>query len=451
MKKQYLFYQLCFLILVCASIFSCKKYLAVRPDKTQVVPATAQDLQALLDNVALMNRNFPSYGEAATDEYYFTQADYNALAIAQDKTLYTWQSTGVVVDGQWQGAYQVVYYANQVLESAAALSAAQAAPLKGAALFFRGYAFLQITSLFSKPYDPLTAATDPGIPIRLSPDFNAVSIRGTNQQTYSQILSDLKQSITLLPVTSSYPSRPNRVAAYAAISRTLLSMGEYDQAALYADSCLSFQPPLINFNSLSTTAANPFARFNPETIFYALSVGSSLLVPSKAKIDSSLFASYAVNDLRKTIYFKSNGNGSYAFKGNYDGAQSSVIFSGLTSDEVWLTSAECYARAGNTSAALSALNTLLVTRWKKGTFLPFTAPDSQTALSLILTERKKELVYRGTRWTDLRRLNRETAFATTLKRTLGQQVYQLPPGDPRYAFLIPQEVITLSGIAQNAR
>lgn len=454
--KKYTASKLILLILITVSsvIISCKKYLDAKPNQRQAIPSTLQDLQALLDNVLVMNRSFPAIGEAASDNYYVTVTDYNALATAQDKSLYIWQPDGAIPDGQWISPYQVVYYANQVLESVAQIAPAQtnqSAQIKGAALYFRAYAFFQVASVFSKPYNTQTASTDLGIPIRLTTDFNTVSVRSTNQQTYDRILADFKQSIALLPQTTTYPSQPIKIAAYAAIARTYLAMGQYSQAGAYADSCLSLNPPLMDFNTLSTTSANPIARFNKETIFYAMSGGSTLLVPSRCKIDSTLFLSYAAGDLRKSIYFKNNNNGTYAFRGNYDGSQSATIFTGLATDEVYLIRAECHARAGETTNALNDLNNLLRTRWKTGTFTPFQANDAASALALILNERRKELIFRAVRWTDLRRLNQETAFAITLKRNLGQTVYQLPPRDLRYEFLIPQEVITTSGIQQNLR
>jgi tetratricopeptide (TPR) repeat protein len=441
-------------IMLLSCFGACKKYLDARPDKSQVVPASQQDLQALLDNADVMNRSFPSYGEAAGDNYYLPLTSYNALVLAQDKSLYTWQPDGMVSDSQWLSPYKVVYYANQVLESLGKISGgteAQAAALKGAALYFRAYAFFQVAGLFAQPYDPASAAGAPGIPIRLTADFNQRSVRASNLATFAQITSDLRQALRLLPAGSAYPSRPTKLAAYAAIARTFLVMRDYDQAGAYADSALALNPPLMDFNTLSPAAPNPISRFNAETIFYAMSGGSALLVPSRCKVDSSLYASYAGNDLRKSIFFKSNNDGTYAFKGNYDGVQSSIIFTGLATDELYLISAECAARAGRTANAMATLNTLLQTRFVAGTFQPFAAADAATALAIILKERRKELVFRGLRWTDLRRLNQEAAYRTTLQRNLGTAGYQLAPLDPRYALLIPQEVITASGMPQNGR
>ncbi|HXO75187.1 MAG TPA: hypothetical protein VN824_08140, partial [Puia sp.] len=53
------------LMLLWSGLSSCKKYLDERPNKTQVVPSTYQDLEAVLDNVTVMNRTYPSAGEGA--------------------------------------------------------------------------------------------------------------------------------------------------------------------------------------------------------------------------------------------------------------------------------------------------------------------------------------------------------------------------------------------------
>ena len=89
-------------------------------------------------------------------------------------------------------------------------------------------------------------------------------------------------------------------------------------------------------------------------------------------------------------------------------------------------------------------------RWKTGTFNPFTASDPTEALALILQERRKELLMRGLRWMDIKRLNEEGA-GISLSRRLNSQLITLSPGDPRFALPIPEDVIALSGMQQNPK
>ncbi|MGY6541709.1 hypothetical protein, partial [Vibrio parahaemolyticus] len=77
------------------------------------------------------------------------------------------------------------------------------------------------------------------------------------------------------------------------------------------------------------------------------------------------------------------------------------------------------------------------------------ANSNAEALDLILKERRKELVTRGLRWQDLKRLNRDGHFQQTLKRSIGENTYELPANDPRYVLPIPSYVINFNHIEQN--
>ncbi|MEJ7778953.1 MAG: RagB/SusD family nutrient uptake outer membrane protein, partial [Daejeonella sp.] len=82
---------------------------------------------------------------------------------------------------------------------------------------------------------------------------------------------------------------------------------------------------------------------------------------------------------------------------------------------------------------------------------PFIAASSDDALKMVLQERRKELLMRNRRFNDLRRLNKDSRFAITLKRILGANTHELPPNDKRYVFPIPETVIAATGMAQNER
>ena len=106
-------------------------------------------------------------------------------------------------------------------------------------------------------------------------------------------------------------------------------------------------------------------------------------------------------------------------------------------------------RKGMVSEALADLNKLLESRWESGAFVPYDATSSADALQLILKERRKELLFRGTRWVDMRRLMKEPGNAVTYRRLINNTIYELPPNSSKYALKIPIEVIETSGIPQN--
>ena len=434
-------------------------FLDVKPDKALLVPETLSDIQALLDNNDQVINISPALTEISADNFATTDAVYNGLRDLE-KTTYTWSNQTVQVNtvSDWEIPFKQIFYANVALEALARISSNSAAGgkvdvLKGAALFIRSHALYNLSQEFAAPYDPKTASQLPGIPIRLTSDVNGRSGRGTIAETYLRMIDDLKEAVLLLPQVSSYKSRPITAAAYALLSRIYLQMDDYENAGSAANSALLLNSKLIDYNTLDAAAARPFPivlpNGNDEVIYYTRISAFSILLSTASAIDASLYNSYNNNDLRKTVFFMSRPGGIFTFKGNYTG--SADMFGGIATDELYLTRAECYARKGNVPDAMKDLNALLEKRWKKGTFLSLSAANSDDALKLILTERRKELLFRGIRWTDLRRLNKDPKSAVTLSRKVNGEIFTLAPNERRYVLLIPQNEIAGSGIEQNPR
>ncbi|MBO9681049.1 MAG: RagB/SusD family nutrient uptake outer membrane protein [Flavisolibacter sp.] len=442
------------ILLILITFTSCKKFLDKKNDKALAVPSTLQDAQALLDNYTIPNTFYSSAGAQSDDDYYLDDAFFNTMSV-ENQNNYTWQKEAYNPT-HWNLLYNIVYYANNALETVnkikpVSYNQTEYNSVKGQALFFRSYALWHIAQYWSVPYNKATASADLGIPLRLSTDPNIPSKRSSVEQTYEQIIADLKEAAALLPVNVPITSRPSKAAAFGALARTFLTMREYDMAGRYADSCLQLYNTLINYNTISQTSATPFPAFNSEVILQTQFSGYAMLTATNWKADSFLYKSYDANDLRRALFFMPNGTGSYGFKGSYNAITSGSNFNGIAVDEMYLIRAECNARAGKKDAALNDLNTLLFTRWRSNTWSAVTATDADDALKKILTERRKELVGRGLRWLDLRRLNKEAQFQKTLIRKANGTTYTLLPDDNRYTFYIPQSVIDFTGMPQNSR
>lgn len=448
------------ILLICSFLYfcSCKKYLDQPPNPTLAIPNSTSDLQALLDSYNSMNFKFPTTMVMLSDDYYLLPTDLNSVTNATYRGRYTWEAD----DSQfsdWIAIYLgPIKTANAVLDNLSnvpktASNEKDLDGIKGSALFYRGFYFQACAQLFAQPYKPATAASDLGIALRLDGDFNKVSKRSTVADTYQQVINDLQAAVTLLPEKQVLKTRPTKAAAYGALSRTYLSMQDYANAGKYADLCIQAYGPdsLIDYNSLNAGAAAPFKQFNKEVIFHAIGQTNTLIANSRAKIDSNLYRSFGTNDLRKKLFFKANSNNTYQFKGDYNGSgtSSGYAFGGIVLDEMYLNRAEAYARNNQISLAMADLNKLMKNRWLVGLFTPFSASDQQSALTLILNERRKELIFRGTRWTDLRRLKDDPIFSITPVRKLNNQIVKLDPLSPRYTLLIPSTVINLSGMQQN--
>lgn len=443
------------LIVIVSAHFSCKKYLAAPPDAKLEVPSSLKDLQALLDNYREMNLSLPAGGTIYSDNYYLTADDWAAIYEEYQRDYYIWKKNDNNI-GEWDVSYRNIFTCNLVLETLPAIEVnanekTLSENIRGAALFFRATYFYALAQEFAKGYDAATANTTPGIPLRIHTSFDEKSSRATVSETYDQVVSDLKSAIRLLPVTVSIKSRPSKAAAYGALARTYLAMENYQQADLYADSCLSLYNTLMDYNTLDSNSPYPISRFNDEVIFQSVSATVAPLDPSICRIDTNLYGSYGAGDLRRVVYFFRNDDGSHSFKGDYDGGSDNYghLFTGIVTDEQYLIRAECNARAGQPQAALKYLNDLLSTRYETGYFTPFTTNEPVELLKIVLEERRKELIFRGTRITDLKRLNKDPQFAKTLYRELDGVSYELPPNDNRYVAQIPALVINFGGMQQN--
>ena len=442
------------------SMFSCKKqdeWLDVKSSKGNVTPSTLKNYQALMDYDVFMNDGYPGMPLVSADNYYSSYANWQG-SDTYTRYIYIWDQDiyhGYLGINDWQVPYIITEYANIALEGLGKIARNSDNEqdwnnVKGSALFYRGYAFYNLAGEFAKPYTAATASKDPGIPLHLEADVNQRLSRGTVEQSYQQILSDLKQAEPLLPNIPLYQTRPCKAAVQALLARVYLNMDNYDSALVYAEKALQFNSTLIDFNTLNTSASKPFPAFpkNSEVLFYAASSYDPIAL-STGMVDTTLYRSYAANDLRKQLFFLTSGSGNI-FKGQYTG--NSYPFGGLAINELYLIAAECYARKGNKDQAMQKLNALRVKRWKTGTYTSYTAVSADDALVQVLTERRKELPFTGTlRWEDLRRLNKESRFAVTLQRVLNNQNYTLPPNDGRYVLPIPDNDIRLGGLTQNPR
>jgi starch-binding outer membrane protein, SusD/RagB family len=448
------------LIVIMFQVSSCKKYLDKKPDKRLAVITSVSDLQSLMDNQGLHYLSELSSDEISADNYYLTDERWSSMANEKNRRMYNWQPDFLFVSGngnEWGRAYTSIYYANTVIDNITnvegKVSQADLDDVKGQALFVRAKQHFHVAVLWASAYDPNRASSEPGIPLRLTTDFNEPSTRSSLQADFSQIISDLKEAAGLLPNVSMHVMRPSKPAAYGILARVYLYMQQYENAKLYADSCLQLKGQLLDYNTVNSTLTTPFASlgYNVEVIWENAALRD---VPvsglTRGTIDTTLYKSYDANDLRKSVFFRTGTIG-MVFKGNYDDVLGGTLFSGIAVDEIYLIRAECYARLNNKDAALKDLNTLMAKRWKNTvTFNPITATDANDALNKTLVERRKELLFRNLRWMDIKRLN-VVGANISLKRVINNQTYLLPSNDPRFALPIPEDIIVLTGIQQNPR
>lgn len=425
----------------------CGDFLDIRPDKKMVIANTLDDVQAIFDNTGVLKTQ-ANVVEALADSYYYTEADFNAET-DQTRQLYAWNIPAVDYKWGWSTYYKTVFYVNEVISAIEEITyperdAVKAQHLKGSALFVRALTYFHLAQLYAVPYVDATAVEEKGLPLRLTPDFNQVVNRSNLFDTYNQVIADFKEAIRLLPEgRTTYPTRPWKASAYAGLANVYLIMDNYALAGSYADSALQYCSTLMDFNELDTESDFPFDRFNPEVLYYSNFGQVGQLSNRILNVDTVLYASYTADDLRKSLYFKLRENQTIQYKGDYS-TQNEGFFNGLTVAEMYLVRAECRARMGELDGAMDDLRTLLNSRWASNAYEMPDIADGAGLLDLILTERRKELVLKGRRWYDIRRLYKNPDEAITLTRNAGENTYRLNSADREYnTFNIPDEVSQL--------
>lgn len=443
---------LLFAIFLC---LGCKKdFLDKKPSKSIITLQTLDDFWALLDNNrTVMNIN-PGLVLIASDDIYVPSNAVGAMRPIE-RNSYLW--AGDIFEGayanDWIYGYTQIFYSNVILDELKKIgdtSHPEWSVIKGAAFFYRAYAFFNMAQTFCKQFNGATAENDLGIPIRLESDVNINSKRASLMETYVQIIKDLEEALNTLPELPKYKTRPSKAAAYALLARVYLSMEDYNNSNLFSSKSLELQSTLMDYNLIDSTLALPFGVLNEEVIHDATLSYYSIFSSSSFIIDSLLYQSYDHNDLRKVLFYNDRGNGIINFKGSYQNHISN-LFGGLAVDEMILIKAESLCRLGECQLGMQVLYELLKKRYKSITTDWLFFENKDEALRRILEERRKQLAFRGLRWFDLKRINRDNNLAKTLNRHWNGNIYTLLPNSPNYVFPIPDNEIALSGIDQNIR
>jgi tetratricopeptide (TPR) repeat protein len=428
---------LIYTILVPAMLMvSCKKFLEVKP-KGVIIAETINDYQGLLNSQLVLNPFglntlviFPT--DDITDVTFNLQSQTSPKGNSYFWTAYI-NNTSVRPD-LWADMYSCIANLNVVTEgvfSASDGTELQKRELYAEAMVAKVFNYMHLLSLFSPAYSKSTAASDYGIPYITSTDVSAtVPSRRSLQACYDQLIKDVVEAIPDLPENNLNNTRVTKNAAYGMLTRIYMSMGDYVNAARYADLVLvSDKAMVLNYNDYIGRKL-PATNSSQEELWVKYCNNSTF------RYSDELLARYdKTNDLRITFLATLRPDGTY----NY-GGQTYNPNRGISYAEIYLDKAECLARAGDFSGALNIVNnTIRKNRFTPSKYTPLVATDTETGIKAVLEERRRELAFKGLRWIDMKRLdkdgrmpavNRVAKDGTTLLATL-------IPGSSAYTFQIP--------------
>lgn len=444
------------MLFLALSVQGCGDFLDAKPSKALVVPSNLDDFHALLD-AELRGINFyPVSGLISSDDHVFGPGLIQRLSFNLN-SLYFWEKETYMPDESdvnWSFPYTKIFYSNLVLDGLKDYKPESAAEvlrikeLEASARFYRATGHFEALMHFAEPFDP-SKGEQLGVPIRLTSDVNIKTNRSSMREVYSQVIEDLIVGLGILPEKPSVPTRPSTWAIHAMLSRVYLTMHDYQKSYEHSDLALKIDDSLMDFKGLNSGLPYSFEIFNQEVIHYQRLLTGMFVTSAENFVNPELVSEYESSDLRLKYFFRPSGRQGFVnFRGNLTG--DFYFFGGLAVDELFLNFAESAYRIGKEEDALKAVNQLLESRYSQG-YQQKTGITGPTLLKMIVKERRKELLFRGIRWLDLKRHNLYPELATTLKRNFNVEGGELLPGDTRYTFLIPPAEINLNPMKQNIR
>lgn len=467
------------LTLLCALTFlsqGCDKFLGIEP-KGYTIPSTYEDYVNLMNYVQLTKAasHTPPF---ITDDARFTdgnmKANYNSQ-VDNTKYLYSFAHGAIYNDGQqdmyYENSYMRIYYFNVVIENV--MDCKDGAPEKKQRLLAearigRAFEYLTLVAVYAPAYNETTASTDYGVPIITKPlDINDMGYhRNTIAEVYELIMDDLTKALPDLGDKVSNSFRPAKNVGYGFLARMYQQMEKYDLALENAVKALATSSSVVDmklYKIKSATAVsgrvvlasdnktiypegndnveNIYTRYPPLVTGNHGAIYGSLDLMDVFKRDLPTDAT----DMRKALYFSDDLFLNDRFPGYSMWVPYTRMNVGLSTPDVLLIAAECYARKGDAASLTEAAklyNDLRDSRIKNNVRVEFT--DKERALIKVLEERRREFALLGAfRFIDLKRLNRDPRFAKTITHEADGETWTLPPNDNRYIFPIPPKVKAL--------
>lgn len=451
------------------TLSACDSYLDIKP-KGERIPETASDYRSMLShsNIQKIGETYPVY---LTDDCYLPDSAVNTATPGLNtitpylKRLYTFDKE-VFGDGEddtfWFSAYSRIFTNNVVVREVMKATEGtneEKNAIRGEALVNRALDYLYLVNGYAKHYNEATADNDPGVPLLLDADISQTNLtRASVKSVYQQILADLNEAEKALPAEiSTNAFHASKDAARGLLARTLLYMGNYADALKAANEVIARHDTLLNLTQYAVVKPNgmigrtnvPDADANPESIFikYAPYIFG---VSSKVFPSDTLLNMYPGNDMRMALFMPDKYRGTqlaHAIWAPFVRANTAI-----STPEMFLIAAECEARVGNAQRAMALINKLRDHRIHTNTHVVLTDKDS--VLNFVLAERRRELAFNCfTRLIDLKRLNLDPRFATTVKHVGANETWVLMPNDPKYVLPIPQKVMRFNAnsMTQNER
>ncbi|KIO78995.1 hypothetical protein TH53_00485 [Pedobacter lusitanus] len=428
-----------FFLVLAIQFSSCKKFLTTT-NEGQLIPKSAADYDLLLNSEQLINSG-NGLLDVMTDDAYnplFRSSGTPSSALA-----YIWaDQLDERADNPpviWSDHYAHIYIFNIIInkvDQAETGTTTKKRSLKAEALLGRAFELLSLVNIYGKPYDKASAATNPAVPFIVSNDITVKTPpRASVDFIYEQIIHDIKAAIPDLPADNSINKfRGSISAANSILARTYLYMGNYEEAAKYAELAINGgTTELLDYN----VTGIPLSLISKQEIYVRFDNVSGV------GADPGLLESYDQNDFRLNLYYYLDTlNNARQGVPNLVPERNNY---GTSVAEMKLIIAEAAARANHISLALQQLNELRKFRISRAAYQPVQLAGQEEVLQSILQERRRELAFKGLRWFDMRRFDLEGRMkAITRLDDHNMEAGVLAVHSSKYTLKIPANVLSFN-------
>ena len=446
---------------------SCNDYLDDAP-KGSKIPTTLADFEALLrDEYANQSVNVEQSLNLMNDRYQ-TIADLAYYRLT--KANYFWDETADRIalnqadESTYYGQYSGIATFNLIIENALTTTEATEEEKRvvwAESKVLRAMNYFNLVNFYADTYDASSAASKLSVPLITSANINAPSKQVTIQEMYDFILNDLKEALPYLPKVSQTALHPNLGAGYAFYSRVYLQMNNYTEALKYANLALAENNKLYDWNAYyianKTEIDLPNSYNNTPSPMgynyvenYTFRHGATTFLSTEYSIPVERGQRFETGDVRFKSRWKIRTVGAETY---YRRTLSGMFnYGGITTVEVYLIKAECLARAGQISEALSILNAVRKTRILPASYQDIVTTDKTVALNAIYKTKNNELILTLIPFADARRLNAEGVYKVSFTKVDAGTTYNLSSTSHLWTMPFPQGATKNTGngtITQN--
>jgi hypothetical protein len=463
MKLKYLY-----LVIAAISFMACDSYLDVTPDERTTLDSP-EKVSELLVNAYCHH----SYGMMCFSMSDNAEDKGSGVILQTNSDAYVWDKIDNIQQDSptayWNSCYKAIANTNEALEfikskitknaKGEEIISPEYAPYYGEALVARAYAHFMLVNLWSKTYDPATAASDMGIPYVTKPEKTVLVDykRGTVASVYANIEKDLQEGLPYINDGAYEVAKYhfNTDAANAFASRFYLMKADWEKVIEYSSLVLGTDPSsklrdlngrytkmslnetVVQYNKadepsvllLASTASNWFNNYFAITRYTMTSRIHNLLFTQRVFVGGSWALSSAAYGTVNKLMLK----WSYLFKRQNMNANVGLYYVMtplFSTEEVLFNRAEAYAMLNQKANAIADVNFMLSKKIKnynsarhiataekinlayKESKVEFKLNPFYNAtiqlrdlLNCIIDLKRKEFYYEGHRWFDIRRFN----------------------------------------------